>query len=328
MRFAGAAVGGITVLAVALTGCAGSGSQDGGSGEVSVVATTTVWGDIAGQILACAGGEATALVPVGADPHDYQPSSQDLAEMVGADLVIANGLGLEEGLESTLQSAQQDGAQILEVAPRLDPIPFAGATDSYDGEKDSHSEEQEPHGDEGDTHSGDDPHVWLDAARGAQAARLIGDELAGVTGNEEYKECGEQVGDDLAKTDAEVRDLLAKVPPDKRILVTDHDAFGYFAEAYGFDVAGVVVPGGSTLGEPSSAEVADLLAVIEDTGVPAIFANTANPEALVDTLASEGGDVEVVDLFVGSLGEPGTEAGDYQGMVLTNAQRISAALGG
>ena len=93
-------------------------------------------------------------------------------------------------------------------------------------------------------------------------------------------------------------------------------------------MAGTVVPGGSTLAEPSSAELAALTATVQETGVPAIFANTADPQALVNALASEVGDVAVVDLYVGSLAAPASEAGTYQQMMTINAQRISAALAG
>ena len=116
--------------------------------------------------------------------------------------------------------------------------------------------------------------------------------------------------------------------PEKRILVTDHDALEYFAAAYGYEVAGTVVPGGSTLAEPSSAELAALAATVQAAGVPAIFANVANPQALVDALAAEAGDVEVVELYIGSLGPAGSGADTYQTMMTTNAQRISDALAG
>lgn len=108
--------------------------------------------------------------------------------------------------------------------------------------------------------------------------------------------------------------------------MTDHDAFGYFADAYDFEVAGVVVPGGSTLARPSSAEMAALARTVRETGVPAIFANTANPQALVDALAQEVARVDVVDLYVGSLGDPGSGAESYQGLMTTNARRIAHAL--
>ncbi len=315
------AIAGIAAAALALAGCANSdpdtGSAPSGSSGAgaSVVATTTVWGDITRQIVECAGaGEVTTLMPVGTDPHDFAASSQDVAAMVGADLVIANGLGLEEGLEKSLESAQQDGAIVFEVAPLLDPIPF--------GEEGAeHSEEGEEH-----EHSGDDPHVWLDVTRAATASALIGAELTEATGTADFTQCGQDLQTELTTLNEEVAATLATVPEDRRILITDHEAFGYFAKAYDFTVAGVVIPGGSTLAEPSSSELATLTTTIEDAGVTAIFANTSNPQALIDAVAAEVGDIEVVPLFEGSLGGPGSGAETYQGMMTTNAQLISDAL--
>ncbi len=307
------ALAGITA-ALVLAGCASSDTGTTASGSAgsgaSIVATTTIWGDITRQIVECAGaGQVTTLMPVGADPHDYSPSSQDVAAMVGADLVVANGLGLEEGLQKSIESAQQDGANILEVAPLLDPIPFGG-------------EGEEAHA------SGDDPHVWLDVTRAGTAAALIGAELTRMTGNAAHTQCGEDLQAELTTLNEAVAATLATVPEDARILVTDHDAFGYFADAYDYTVAGVVIPGGSTLAEPSSAELAELTTTVAEAGVPAIFANTANPQALIDALASEVGDIEVVPLYVGSLGGPGSGAETYQDMMTTNAQLISDALRG
>lgn len=319
-----------TVGAFGLVGCStgGSGSDATGGGDasgadVTVVATTTILGDIAGQVATCAGGAtAQTVMPVGADPHDFSPSSADVAAMVQADLVVANGLGLEEGLESALTSAQDDGARVLEVAPALDPLPFAGEHSHEEGEE--HAEE------EGEEHTHSlDPHVWLDVSRMARAAVLIGDELTEATGDDAYAACGQEVSASLAETDDEVRTILAAVPAASRTLVTDHDAFGYFAEAYDFEVAGVVIPGGSTLAEPSSAEVSALVATIDAAGVPAIFANTANPTALVDAVAAESGrEIAVVELYVGSLGPEGSGAETYQQMMVTDATRIAEALAG
>jgi zinc/manganese transport system substrate-binding protein len=245
-------------------------------------------------------------MPIGTDPHDYSPSSQDVAAMVSADLVIANGLGLEEGLAQSIASAKSDGATVFEVAPQVDPLPFGAAADQ----------------------GSQDPHVWHDVTRAAKASGLIGAELTKATGNPDYAECGTLLQGDLMTVNDEVAATLAKVPEDRRILVTDHDALGYLAAAYGYTVAGTVIPGGSTLAEPSSAELAALAATVKEAGVPAIFANTANPQALIDALASEVGGIKVVDLYVDSLGEPGSGADTYQGMVRTNAQRISDALAG
>jgi zinc/manganese transport system substrate-binding protein len=301
---------GIGVAALLLSGCAGTGagSADDASG-VSVVATTTVWGDIARQIVGCADtGSVITLMSIGADPHDFSASSEDVAAMVAADLVVANGLGLEEGLVAALESARSDGANVVEIAPMLDPIPVGA-----NGAQDAHSE---------------DPHVWLDVARVARAAKLIGDSLVEATGHLKLGECGETLRAELTTLDGEVAATLATVPDDKRLLVTDHDAFGYFAQVYDFTVLGTVVPGGSTLAKPSSADMAALVETVQGAGVPAIFANLANPKALVDALAAEVGDVEVVPLYVGSLGEVGSGADTYQGMMTSNAERIAAALAG
>lgn len=295
---------------------AGNPGSGGSAGGLSVVATTTIWADVADQVVTCAGGAAVeSLTPLGADPHDFSPSSQDVATLVFADLVIANGLGLEEGLGSSLKAARADGTRVLELAPQLDPRPFGGA-DEADGDG------------AGDDHSGDDPHVWMDPARAAKAAALIGAELAELTGEARFATCGQSVESELRALDQDVAVTLAAVPPQRRILVTDHDALEYLAAAYGFTVAGTVIPGGSTLAQPSSAELAQLAATVRQAGVPAIFANTANPQTLVDALAGEAGDVAVVELYIGSLGPPGSGAQDYQGFMTTNAQRISDALAG
>lgn len=293
--------------------------DQGSTAGVSVVATTTVWADIATRVVQCAGGSAVpSLSPIGADPHDFSPSSQDIAALVSADLVLANGLGLEQGLTASIESARADGARVLELAPQLDPIPFAGDPESHEGVEAEHDDDQ----------SDLDPHVWLDAARAAEAATLIGAELAQLTGDSRFDTCAATVEAELTALDEQVAATLGSVPEQRRILVTDHDALEYLAAAYGYEVAGTVIPGGTTLAEPSSAELAQLATTVRQAGVPAIFANTANPQELVDALAAEAGDVDVVELYVGSLGAPGSGADTYTGFMTTNAQRISDALAG
>jgi ABC-type Zn uptake system ZnuABC Zn-binding protein ZnuA len=301
----------------------GGGNEPGsdaspGAATAPAIATTTMLGSVLGDITACAGSTSETLMPPGADPHDFAPSSAQVAQLVGSDLVVANGLGLEESLADALESAEADGARVLEVAPLVDPIPFGEGGHSHDeGEED----DQE--------HGSEDPHFWQDVARMAEAAELIGSELADVTGDDAYTGCGTEVHDELMALDDEVRTILEVIPDERRILVTDHDALGYYADAYDFEVAGVVIPGGSTLAEPSSAELAELVEVIEDEQVPAIFANSANPTALVDAVAAETGtEVAVVDLFVDSLGPEGSGVETYQDMMRTNAQRIADALAG
>lgn len=342
-------IGGVGATALLLASCSSPSGDvtspddavhaDRGPG-VHVVATTTMLGDVAGRVVDCGGGTVETLMPVGADPHDYSPSSSAVRSLVEADLVIANGLGLEEGLTSALASAVQDGAVVLEIAPLVDPIPFGRgeqvdgdhAEDAEDdhGHDDDHGHAEDEHGvdEHGHGHGSEDPHVWLDVARMADAAALLGAELATITGDAVFEECGTTVAEELSAVDAEIREILRAVPAEDRRLVTDHDAFGYFAESYDFDVVGVVVPGGSTLADTSSAALAALAETVRSTGTPAVFANVEAPSALVDALAAEVGHVAVVPLHVGSLGPQGSDAEDYASMMLTNARLIAAALAG
>jgi zinc/manganese transport system substrate-binding protein len=282
--------------------------------RASVVVTTNILGSVVGDILTCAVGSdasMTVVMPIGADPHDFQPSSEQVAAMSNAELVVANGLFLEEGLVAVLESLETDGVNVLRIAERVDPLPFA-----------------EDHGDEhSDEHGDFDPHFWLDMERMALAAELVGAELASATGVSDYEACGASVATDIRSAEATVIAALRVIPEESRVLVTDHEAFGYFADRYDFRVAGVVIPGGSTLSDPSSRELAELIKVIERENVPVIFANTATSPAVVESLAAEvGRDIQVVPLFEGSLGGPGSGAEDYISMMTLNASLIADAL--
>lgn len=324
-------------LALVLAACGGtSGSSTGSAstdatstGEVTVVATTTILGDVVNQIATCAGATSTTLLPVGADPHDFAPSSAQVAELAGADVVVAIGLGLEEGLEGALESAAAEGATVIEVAEQVDPIEFgAGAHAEEEGhsEEEGHAEE-EGHSEEDEHGHGDlDPHIWFDMERMAAAADIVGTELAATVGPQ-AAECGAQVAQEIRAAEVGVRETLESVPADRRVLITDHDALGYLADAYGFEIAGTVIPSGTTLAEPSSADLQALVELIGAEGVRAIFANSTEPTALADAVAAEAGsDVSVVTLYVDSLGEPGSGADTYIGLMQTNAQLIADAL--
>jgi zinc/manganese transport system substrate-binding protein len=286
-------------FSLAMVACAGSANpEDRG---LQVVATTSILGDIAANVVGDE-GEVEVLIPIGVDAHDFSPSSQQASLLAGADLVVANGLGLEAGLEDVLETVADDGVEVLELAPLVDPIEFrdGGAAD---------------------------PHFWMDPIRVGDAAVALGDVL------DDHRPGGWQdraasYAATMNATDQEVAELLSTLPGDRREMVTNHEAFGYFAERYGFEILGVVIPGGSTLAEPSSAELAALVDVMEQSGTTTIFAETTEPTTLADALAAElGNDVEVVELFTESLGAPGSGAETLSEMLLINAGRISEALG-
>jgi len=277
-------------------------------------------GDVTSEIVLCAGGNVDVLMPNGVDPHDFSASSDQIASMISADLVVVNGLDLESGLTDSLENARSDGANIFEVAPLLDPIEFGAGSHSEEG----HSDE-EGH----DDHGSLDPHFWFDMNRMATAAELIGAELTTATGDEAYTACAQTTATEIRAAEGDVRALLESVPADKRILVTDHEALGYLADAYGYEIAGTVIPAGTTLAEPSSADLAALVATIKAEGITAIFSNTSSPIALAEAVAAESGtNINVIALYIGSLGEPGSPAATYIDMMRTNAQLIAEGLQG
>ena len=268
--------------------------------------TTTILGDVVTNIVG-ADASVEILMPTGAEPHDYQASARQVAALSKADIVFVNGLGLEAALIDVLESAAADGANIFEVGPLLDPLPF---------------------GDNGSGAESDDPHVWMDPIRMAEAAFIIAKALGSLDANVDWQARASAYGALLEGTNQEIEKILAGVAARDRLLVTNHDSLGYLADRYGFVVVGTVVPGGSTLGNPSSEELAHLVRVIEQQDVRALFVETTQPSALAEALAAEvGGEVEVIELYTGSLGAPGSGADTLIGMLLTNARRIAEGLG-
>jgi zinc/manganese transport system substrate-binding protein len=332
----------------ATASAASESSSPSETGSVSVIATTTMLGDVANDIISCAGGTTTVLIPVGADPHDFSASSDQVASMVNADLVITNGLGLESGLRDALENAANDGANVMEVAALINPIKFgSGGHDDHSDEEghdeeghdeEGHDEEghdEEGHDEEGHDEEGHDdhghgdldPHFWFDMNRMADAAQLIGAELTQITGDEVYITCADTTATQIQSAESDVREILESVQVEKRILVTDHDALGYLAAVYGYEVAGAVIPAGTTAASPSSSDLAELVETIKAEDVKAIFANTAVPADLADAVAAEtGDDVSVVTLYVGSLGGPDSPAATYIDMMRSNASLIAQAL--
>jgi zinc/manganese transport system substrate-binding protein len=275
-------------------------SNEPGDGLV-IVATTSVLGDIASSV---AGDEATVevLIPVGVDAHDFSPSAQQAGLIANADLVVANGLGLEAGLGDVLQAAPENGVEVLEVAPMVDPIPLQGEDGSPD------------------------PHFWMDPHRVGEAGRVVAEALSAMAPGG-WQERADAYADEMERTDATISETLSAIPDSERTMVTSHESFGYFGDRYGFEILGVIIPGGSTLAEPSSAHLADLVDVMTETGSTVIFAEATEPTALAEAIASElGGEAHVVELYTESLGEPGSEADTLSGMLIANASRISEAL--
>ncbi len=270
--------------------------------EVLVVATTSILGDVTANIV----GDSDlveVLISIGVDPHDFQPSARQVARMAEADLVVVNGLGLEEELVDVLASIGRDGQAVLSVGDLL------GSSEPVDG-------------------GASDPHFWMDPRQVVKVIDLIADALEELSVEGPWRVNADHYRAEVEAVDFEIQAILEAIPEHRRFLVTNHESLRYFAGRYKFEVIGVVVPGGSTPTEPSSSHLADLVRVMEQVGVPAVFADSTEPASLVEAVASEVGDgVEVVELFIGSLGGPGSGAETYIEMIRTDAVLIAGALG-
>jgi zinc/manganese transport system substrate-binding protein len=304
----------VTLAGLLVGGCGGEAVTTAPAGECSspeVVVSTSILGDIVSNLVG-EWGTVEVLMPVGADPHSFQVSARQAAMMRAADLVVVNGLGLEEGMLSAIESAAADGAAVVEAASFVDPLPFAAGAGGGDG-----------------GHGTLDPHNWTDPRRMADVASGLGQALATAdyACPQRWRERAEFYRQELIQLDAEIEGILAPIPTDRRKLVTNHQSLGYFADRYGFVIVGAIIPGGGTLAEPSPADLAALVEILRREGVRAVFAETTQSTGLAEALAAElGGQVAVVELYTGSLGEPGSGAETYIGMQRTNAERIAAAL--
>ena len=306
----------------------------------TILVTTGIWADVVSNV-ACGGlADIETLIPVGGDPHGYEPSLQDRARMENAALVVANGLELEEGLEDTLEAVAESGTPVFDFAEGMEPVPFAFEGGHHGEEEEGHDEDDDEDGhdeDEGhdedddeDGHgSGGDPHVWFDPHRVSEALPGLAGVLTTKVGLDEaaIDACLASYLAELEAVDAEIAIKVEQLPAESRKLVTSHEALGYFADRYGFEVIGTVIPTPSSMAQTNPAQLEELAEIIEHEGIKAIFAETLHSVDDVKALASRVGDVEVVTLYTGSLGPSGSGAETYLGFLSTNADLIVDALG-
>ncbi len=323
-------------VALLVVGCGGDGGSGSGPEVPSIVVTTNILGDVVGELVGDA-ADVVTIMPVGTDPHEFQPSARQVDQILGADALIANGAGFEHGLVDVVESAVDEGVPTFAAISAVDALALTGDHDDHDDEDDQDDgHDGEPDGaDEGgrsdDLAASDvDPHFFTDPVRMARAAEGIVAFLAATVDALDAAALEASADEYLAElraADAAADEALAVVASDDRVLVTNHDVFGYFADRYDFEIVGAVVPGGSTSDAVSAADLAELADVVREAGVPAIFADTSAPDRVARTLASEVGDIEVVELYTESLGGDDSPASTYLDMVATNAERIAAALG-
>jgi ABC-type Zn uptake system ZnuABC Zn-binding protein ZnuA len=283
-----------------------------------VIATTNIVADVVGII----GGETielTALIPFGADPHIYQPTPGDYRAMADAHVIFISGFGLEESMHGTLEQIAEE-VSIVSLSEGIEPLQVGVEANHEADDEDEASEH------EGDLHpEGVDPHVWFDplnimiwAENAAWAMGALDPSNADL-----YQGNALEYIETLEDLHVWIEGEVAQLPEGTRELVTDHLTFGYFAQRYGFEIIGAVIPGYSTAAEPSARELASLEDAVLALDVKALFVGiTVNPR-LAERVAEDTG-VELVPLYSGSLSEP--EVGTYLEFMTYNVNAIVETL--
>ena len=322
----------IAIASLGLAGCSSEASPSPSISEsvptgLSVVVSTSVLGQPITEIIECVGaGNVSVLIPAGSSAHGYVPSSQQVAEMISADLVVLNGLDLEGGFADSLENALADGAVIFEVGDSVDPLPTVELADDHADEH-AHDDHADEHADE-HAHGEFDPHFWFDMERVAVGMEAVGAKLTELSDDMNYTECANEVAGEIRSAEIEIIETLSAVAESDRKLVTDHEALNYFAAEYGFELVGAVVPSTDDLANPSSADLSALAEAIKENNVKAIFVSTSSSKVeLARAVADEVGyEVEIVSLYIESVGEPGSGADTYISMMQANAEAIVSAL--
>lgn len=295
----------VALAGFALAGCAGSGSSDG---EVEVVATTTQIGDFVRAV----GGEAVSVDQIlrpNTDPHDYEPRPSDVEAVASAELVFVNGDELDHWIDQVVDDSGSDAtvADLGAVVPERLP-----------GEGHEHGESEY------------DPHWWHDP-RNAEAAvreierRLIAADPAQAAS---FRRNADAYLARIEALDAGIARCIDSVPPEQRKLVTDHDAFGYFANRYGLEVVGAVIPSQTTQAQPSARDLSDLASLIDREGVKAVFPESSLSSRAADAIARQTGASADYTLYGDTLGPADSDGATYLAMEAANADAVIRGLTG
>lgn len=303
------------LAALVLAGCgqpAGAPAASGAAagGKLKVVATTGIIADLAGQI---AGELATveALMGSGVDPHLYKASESDVRRLAEADLVLYNGLFLEGKMGDILGKLGKSR-------------PVVAIAESLPKDKLRHPPEMQGH---------PDPHVWFDVSLWAETVPGITEALVKLLPESEaaLRENAARLAGRLAELDAYAQSRIAEIPAQQRVLVTAHDAFGYFGQRYGLEVYGI--QGISTVSEAGLRDVERVVGIVALRKIPAIFVESSVPQRTIESVQAavrdQGHQVAIGgSLYSDAMGAPGTPEGTYDGMVRHNVDILVTALKG
>ena len=309
----------IAVLAAVTLGAACGGDDDDSGEGVRVVATTTQIGALVREV---AGDRVrlTVLLQAGADAHDYEPSPQDSRTIKRADLVLKNGIGLDDWLDRVIKNSGTK-AKVVVATDGIEPL-----------EGGHHDDDKEKKDDHGDDHKHDheegDPHVWHDPENVKVMVKNIAEALGEVdrANAASYRANAEAYAKKLDDVDRDIKALFAAIPPAQRKVVTNHESLNYFARRYQLEIIGAIIPGTAKEAQPSAQDLAKLTDLIRSEGVKAILAEAEIDPKVAEQLAKDTGVRVVTGVYADSLGPAGSGAETVHGMLLHNARLIAEAL--
>jgi len=308
----------LAIAALLLSACGGTKSPAAGD-KLPVLATTSIVADVVRQV----GGDyvqVTTLLPLGTDPHTFEPRPQDAAAIADSALVFANGAGLEEFLAPLLENAGATD-KLVEVSQGIELLPFEGEEHHHEGEGEGEGEGEEHH------HEGGDPHTWMDPNNVMLWSENIAAALSAAdpAHAEAYRANAAAYQEQLRVLDAWIRQQVAPIPVEKRLFVSDHAAWGYFAEEYGFTQVGTITASFSTGASPSAQELAALEEEIRSLGVQVILLGTDVNPNLAEQIAQDTG-ARIVRVYHGSLTPADGPAATYLDFMRYNVTAIVDAL--
>ncbi|TVQ52825.1 MAG: manganese transporter [Phycisphaerales bacterium] len=297
-------------------GCDGAKAAAEDHEPINIVATTGMIGDIARHV-AGERAEVTVIMGSGTDPHLYRPTRRDMSTLLGADVVFYHGLNLEGRMGEALDRVRGAGRPVYAIAERI-------SSEYLLDEEEEVGEGELPI---------PDPHLWMDPIRWAMVVDIVAEHLASLdpSGEEDFRANAATYRESLDALHAYAREAVASIPDDRRVLVTAHDAFAYFAERYDIEV--LAIQGISTESEAGLRRIEEIVRTVVERQIPAVFTETSVPDrnvlALVEGAKARGHEVRIGgELFSDAMGEAGTYEGTYIGMIDHNVTTIVRALGG
>jgi zinc/manganese transport system substrate-binding protein len=299
------AAAGALAAALLVAGCGSSGS---GSDKVSVVATTTQIGDFAREV----GGDAAdvhQILSPNTDPHDYEPRPDDVTTTADAKIIFENGDNLDAWMDKVVDDSGS-GAKVVDLGAGV-PVKLPGESSGPEA-------------------SQYDPHWWHDPRNAEAAVRQIAAQLSAVDPADKatFEANAAAYEAKLKRLDAGIANCIDRVPPGERKLVTDHDAFGYFANRYRIDVVGAVIPSQTTQAQPNAQDLSDLVNLVKNEGVTAVFPESSLSPKLAETIASETGASADYTLYGDTLGPSDSNGATYLHMEQANADQMVKGFAG